>query len=154
MFSSVLIALLAMFGAIDDAKSNGVNPEDKFAGRKEARIPFASQLDHFQVKRENSEDILYLSTGFGHWYRAPLTCTGLGDPTYANGIVPVDAQMGVDKFTRFQFIGMGAIANPPCFISSLIELTPEETVELKLESRAMVDKRMAKEKEKSEKSKP
>ncbi len=156
MFANSLIALLALFGAMDDAKpAQTPVAEDKFADREEARIAFVSQLDHFQVKRENKEDILYLSTGFGVWYRAPLMCTGFGDPRYAIGIIPVDTQMGIDRFSRFKFYGGGNNRDDfPCSISSLKLLTPQETVEYSLESQKSVDKRLAKEKEKANKSKP
>lgn len=156
MFANSLIALLALFGAIDEAKPAQASvAEDKFADREDARIPFASQLDHFQVKRENKEDILYLSTGFGVWYRAPLMCTGFGDPRYAIGIIPVDAHMGIDQFSRFKFYGGGNNADDfPCSIQGLKKLTPQETVDFKLESQKSVDNRIAKEKEKANKSKP
>lgn len=155
MFAHSFIALFAVFGALDDVKPvSEPIVENKFAGRKEERIAFASQLDNFQVKRENGDEILYISTGFGEWYRAPLSCTGFGDPQYAMGIIPVDSQMGIDKFSRFKFVGTGARNDFPCSITSLIKLTPQETVELKLESQANVDKRLEKEKAKALKTKP
>lgn len=116
-------------------------------GRESARIPFTSNLRHFQVKYENHEDVLYLSTGAGEWYRAPMTCYGMGDAQSAMQIVPIDRGDGIDKFTRFRLISMGDRMSrgggTDCTITSLIRLTPSETVIFGIESQLQVDARAA-----------
>lgn len=112
--------------------------------RESARIPFTSNLDNFRVEYEDHEDILYLSTGFGKWYRAPLHCFGMGDARDAMRIIPIDHGMGIDKFTRFRLFSMGGSRQSnECTIANLVELTPQETVVFGLESQRRVNERLA-----------
>jgi hypothetical protein len=142
---------LAMFGA-GCASIN--TPEDpaliaqrtttakQLETRPEARIVFESQVDTFRVTRENKEDVLYLSKGFGKWYRGPLTCFGIGDPQSAISLATKTDGMGIDKFSRFFLLGGGG--RNECFVSSLKELSPQETVIFGLETQKAVDARLAK----------
>lgn len=150
----MVIGMLAMFGALFGApdaptkaeiKEARANAAAALAGRPEARISTTMNLDSFQVERENNEDVLYLSTGFGKWYRAPMTCFGMGDAESALRIVPIDRGFGIDKFTRFKLLGLGRshFDNSECMITSLIELTPQETVVFGLESQKRIDERAA-----------
>jgi|GEM_PF-2999280 hypothetical protein len=153
----MLISFIALFAAISgDVASPNTKAEitasrlaaaAALEGRENARIPFTSNLRHFQVKYENHEDVLYLSTGPGKWYRAPLTCYGMGDAQSAMQIVPIDRGDGIDKFTRFRLITMGDRMSrgggTDCTISSLIELTTTETVIFGVESQRQVDARAA-----------
>lgn len=121
-------------------------PKNKFENRGNANIAFESMIRTFSVKVEGEgrDEILYLNTGAGKWYRAPMTCFGLGDPRSAMQILPISHGSGIDKFTRFKLIGLGHGDNNECTISDLIELMPQETVEYGLESQKKVDERAAK----------
>lgn len=137
----MLVSALMFFAAASEPMAK----VDQFEGRKDASIAFASQIDGFAVKREQGEHILYLNTGFGKWYRGPLSCFGMGDPTSAMGIIPYDYHGGsVDKFARFKLLGIDRMDRNDCSISALIELTPQETVAFGLESQKSVDARFAK----------
>lgn len=152
----MVIGMLAMFGALFGAteaptkaeiKEARANAAAALAGRPEARISTTWTLDTFRVERENHDDILYLSTGFGKWYRAPMTCFGMGDAENAMRIVPIDRGLGIDRFTKFKLLGLGRshFDNNECMITSLIELTPQETVIFGLETQKRVDERAARE---------
>lgn len=104
---------------------------DRFEGRPQARIPFSRQVQNFQVKRESNFDVLYLETTRSRWYRGPISCFGISDPRDAQGIVPIDRGFGIDNFTRFVLLGFSHERNE-CSLNSLVELTPEEAVELGL----------------------
>ena len=149
----MVIGMMALFGALFGAADTPVKGEIKearsaaavaMANRPEARISSTMTLDSFRVEYENHEDVLYLSTGFGKWYRAPMTCFGMGDAQSALQIVPIDRGFGIDKFTKFRLMSMGTRMNSnECMITSLIELTPQETVVFGLESQKRVDERAA-----------
>ncbi len=142
MFVSSLFMFAAMVEPLDDnAKAN---PKNQFENRGNAQIAFKSMIRTFAVKAEGRDDILYLNTGAGKWFRAPLTCFGMGDPRSAMQILPVSHGSGIDKFTHFKLIGLGRGDNNECTISDLIELTPQETVEFGLESQKQIDARAAK----------
>jgi hypothetical protein len=76
-----------------------------------------------------------------------MTCYGMGDAQSAMQIIPIDRGLGIDKFTRFRLISMGDRMSrgggTECTISSLIELTPAETVIFGIESQRHVDARAA-----------
>ena len=148
----LLSSLMFFVAATEPVGKNETAPvkEDAFAGRENGTIAFASQIDGFSVKREGRDDILYLNTGFGRWYRAPLTCFGMGDPGSAMGIIPYDYHgASIDKFSRFKLLGIDRMDKNECSISALIELTPQETVTFGLESQKQVDSRLAKAKPKN-----
>lgn len=109
--------------------------------RPEAHIAFENQLDNFRVTYEDHKDILYLDNGFGKWYRGPLTCFGRGDPQSAMSLATINHGTGIDKFTRFYLLGGGG--RNECFVSSLKELKPQETVVFGLETQKHVDAREA-----------
>lgn len=108
----------------------------------EARIIFESQVDSFRVTREDRQDVLYLNKGFGKWYRGPLNCFGMGDPQSAVSLATKTDGMGIDKFSRFYLLGGGG--KNECFVTSLKELNPQQTVVFGLESQKAVDARLAK----------
>jgi hypothetical protein len=144
MLLSALMFFAAANEPIEGKVANNPTPQNQFENREEAKIAFESLLNGFRIERENKEDILYLDTGAGNWYRAPLNCFGIGDPQSAMGIIPYDTHgMGIDKFTRFKLTGFSAMDRNDCAISSLIKLTPTETVSLGLESQKRVDARQA-----------
>lgn len=149
MIVSMLALIGAFFGAPDTPTKAEINEArtkaaEALAGRPEARISTTMTLDSFRVEYENREDILYLSTGFGKWYRAPLSCFGMGDPQSALQIVPIDRGFGIDKFTKFRLLNLGSrMNNSDCMITSLVELTPQETVIFGLETQKRVDERAA-----------
>jgi hypothetical protein len=110
---------------------------DKFEGRPQARIAFTRQIQNFQVKRENNDDILYLETTRDRWYRGEIICFGLSDPRDAQGILPIERGSGIDGFSRFLFVGFGH-ERSECSLRGLIELTPDEAFELRLVRRRYV----------------
>jgi hypothetical protein len=104
---------------------------DRFEGRPQARIAFTRQIQNFQVKRENNDDILYLETTRDRWYRGEIICFGLSDPRDAQGILPIERGSGIDGFSRFLFVGFGH-DRTECSLRGLVELTRDEATELRL----------------------
>jgi hypothetical protein len=109
----------------------GAITAERFEGRPQARIAFAGQIQNFEVKRENSDDILYLETTRDRWYRGEIICFGISDPRDAHGILPIERGVGVDGYTRFLFVGFGHERNE-CTLRGLIELTRDEATGLGL----------------------
>jgi hypothetical protein len=106
----------------------------RFEGRPEARIAFTNQVRNFQVKRENNDDILYLETSRDRWYRSEITCFGIADPRDAHGLIPLrsgGAVDGFDSFSRVALVGFSS-QRTDCSLDRLIELTPQEAVDLRL----------------------
>lgn len=140
----MIVSTLLFFAAAADPTGNSdAKSKNQFDNRGNATIAFESMIRNFAVKVEGKEDILYLDTGSGQWYRAPMTCFGMGDPRSAMHIVPINHGSGIDKFTRFKLFGTGRGESNECNISDLIELTPQETVDYGLESQKSVDARAA-----------
>lgn len=108
-----------------------ISASERFANRREARIPFARDVRNFQVKREDNDDIIYLETRRDTWFRSEITCMGIGDPRDAHGLVPHPSEMGIDSFSRITLVSFGS-GHTQCSLNSLIALTPQEAVELKL----------------------
>jgi hypothetical protein len=106
-------------------------PSERFANRPQARIPFARQIQNFQVKREDNDDILYLETSRNRWYRSEIGCFGISDPRDAQGILPIDRSGSFDSASRVILVGFSHQRND-CTVRSLIELTPEEATSLRL----------------------
>jgi hypothetical protein len=142
--ATALLALFALFGA--STSSVGAPPTgtvgatatqvkvDKFANRPEARIAFAREVRNFQVQRDGNDDILFLETSRDRWYRSEITCFGIDDPRDAQGILPIDRSMGIDSFSRIALFSFGH-RQTDCMLQSLVELTPDEAVELRLNRR-------------------
>jgi hypothetical protein len=131
-------ALLSVGDMAPQANPSGVvaapqaqTNEERFANRPQARIAFARQIQNFQVKREDNDDILYLETSRNRWYRSEIGCFGISDPRDAQGLLPVDRTGSFDSFSRVVLVGFSHQRNE-CTIRSLIELTPEEAVDLRL----------------------
>ncbi len=136
MISAVFL-MAALMGSdvttpIANAASAMSSPKvDRFAGRPQARIPFAREVRNFQVKRDGYDDILYLETSRDRWYRSEITCMGIFDPRDAQGLVPRDHGFGIDNFSRVDLVGFGS-QSTQCYLNGLVELTPEEAVEFRL----------------------
>jgi hypothetical protein len=105
---------------------------DRFAGRPNARIAFTRDVRNFEVKRENYDDILYLETSRNRWFRSEISCFGLADPLDAQALLPLDHGFGFDNFSKIGLVGFGHRINE-CRLDRLVELTPEEAVEFRLE---------------------
>ena len=105
--------------------------EQRFADRPQARIAFARQIQNFQVKREDNDDILYLETTRNRWYRSEIGCFGLGDPRDAHAILPLDNSGSFDAASRVVLLSLSHHRSE-CMVRSLIELTPDEATELRL----------------------
>jgi hypothetical protein len=105
---------------------------ERVANREQARIPFASNITGFRAEREDGEDVVYLEAGMNRWYRGELQCFGLGDVRHAHGFAPVDHVHGVDRFSRVAFFSLGDSRPEQCRLTSLVELSRDEAVELKL----------------------
>jgi hypothetical protein len=142
--ATALLALFALVGAatssVDDPPASNVGTPatevkvDKFANRPEARIAFARQVRNFQVQRDGHDDILFLETSRDRWYRSEITCFGLDDPRDAHGILPIDRGLGIDRSSRIALVSFGR-RQTECTLQSLVELTPDEAVELRLNRR-------------------
>ena len=104
---------------------------DRFAGRPQARIAFTQQVRNFQVGRDGHDDILYLETGRDRWFRSEINCFGINDPRDAQGLVSLDHNSGFDRFSRVALVGFGH-RSTECRLDGLIELTPQEAIELRL----------------------
>ena len=66
----------------------------------------------------------------------------MGDPQSAVSLATKTDGMGIDKFSRFYLLGGGG--KNECFVTSLKELNPQQTVVFGLESQKSVDARLAK----------
>jgi hypothetical protein len=104
---------------------------ERFANRPQARISFAREVRNFQVKREDNDDILYLETARNRWYRSEISCFGISDPRDAQGLLPIDRGFGIDSFSRILLVGFSHDRNE-CTLRSLVELTPQEALDLRL----------------------
>jgi hypothetical protein len=139
--TTALLALFALVGAstssVGDPPTSNVGTTatavkvDKFANRPEARIAFARDVRNFQVKRDGNDDILFLETNRDRWYRSEIACLGIDDPRDAHGILPIGHGSGIDRSSRIALVSFGR-SQTECTLLSLVELTPEEAVELRL----------------------
>jgi hypothetical protein len=132
----ILALTIALVGAETSAHPSQtavapVTNEARFAGRPAARIPFARDVRNFQVKREGSEDVLFLETNRDTWYRSEINCLGIGDPRDAHGIVPERNMSSIDSFSRITLVALGS-GTTQCSLQNLVALTPEEAVEFRL----------------------
>jgi hypothetical protein len=128
-----LAALLLLTAAGDPPTAP---PADPYAGRPEARIPFASSIGirNFDVRKENKRDVLYIEGPNRTWYRATLFglcsdirfATALGFETRATNTL--------DRFSRVVVPRPGSSADI-CSLSSLVELTKDEAIALKLRAK-------------------
>lgn len=101
---------------------------DPFEGRPEARINFVNTggILGYTTRRENKEDILYIEAAGRTWYRARFFgfCD---DARFANAIgFRGDATGGLDRFSSV------FVRHERCALRSVVRLTPEEAVSLKL----------------------
>jgi hypothetical protein len=140
-----LVALIAMLGSdvastsasppqpvVSSLEQTSIAPKaDRFAGRPQARIAFAREVRNFQVKRDGTDDILYLETQRNRWFRSEIYCTGINDPRDAQGLLPIGHSSGLDRFSRIALVDFSHRSNE-CQLVDLIELTPEEAIELRL----------------------
>lgn len=118
-------------GNADNASKPSVKV-DRFAGRPPARIAFTRNVRNFEVKRENYDDVLYLETSQNRWFRSEISCFGLADPTAARALLPLDHGSGFDNFSKIGLVSFGHRVNE-CRLARLVELTPEEAIEFRLE---------------------
>jgi hypothetical protein len=127
-------ALLSAATAAADAPPTAAPAQaqtDRFANRPQARIAFTRQIQNFQIKREDHADILYLETARNRWYRSEINCFGISDPSDAQGLLPIDRGFGIDGFSRIVLVGFSHQRNE-CTLNSLVELSEDEAVDLKL----------------------
>jgi hypothetical protein len=134
----ILAALFAPPSGYAQAKPEeptAQKPADPYAGRAEASIPFADSIGirNFDGRREAGKDVLYIEGANGRWYRARMFgfCPDLRF-TFAVSFVPSGANT-LDRFSKVLVppFGRPGIARQ-CPIESLVELTKEEAVALKL----------------------
>ena len=139
---SALIAVVALLGSEAAPGSATTTPHspsvatqatkvDRFARRPQTRIAFAQEVRNFQVKRDGYDDILYLETRRDRWFRSEINCFGIADPRDAQGLLPLDHTSGFDTFSRVALVGFGH-QSTECRLNGLVELTPDEAVELRL----------------------
>jgi hypothetical protein len=101
---------------------------DPYEGRPEARINFVNNggILGYTTRRENDEDVLYIEAAGRTWYRARFFgfCD---DARFANAIgFRADATGGLDRFSSV------FVRHDRCALRSVIRLTPDEAVSLKL----------------------
>jgi hypothetical protein len=138
MLVSALALAAASLGAdpaaapMSTASPAAVPIHERVAEREQARIPFTSTISGFRTERENGEDVVYIEAGINRWYRGELQCFGINDVRFAHGFAPVDRGFGVDRFTRVAFFSLGSRHPDECRLTSLVALTRDEAVELKL----------------------
>lgn len=112
-----------------DAKVAVVDP---YAGRPSARIMSSRTIRNFVVRRENASDrVVYLETTRDTWFRGDMICRGEGDPRDAHVVEPVSHNNGIDGTTTLVFRELSSQTSV-CTLVSLIKLTPEEALHLKL----------------------
>jgi hypothetical protein len=133
LFSAALAPSEVAFAssAAQAAPSQAAPVADPFANRPQARIAFTRTIQNFQVKRENNDDILYLETLRDRWYRSEITCFGIADPRDAHGIVPVSHGASFEASSRVYLVSFSQERNE-CSVRSLIELTQDEAIALRL----------------------
>ena len=135
----VLLSLAAIMGVEVAPASTSSSPAtaaiasqtERFAGRPRARIAFAQEVRNFEIKRDGSDDILYLETRRDRWFRSELSCFGIGDPRDAQGLYPLDSTWGFDNFSRIALVSFGH-RTTECRLHNLVELTPAEATEFQL----------------------
>lgn len=137
---SIVLALAALMAAQgsdptppapQNASATAPAKTDRFAGRPQARIAFAQEIRNFQVKRDGYDDILYLETRRDRWFRSEINCFGIDDPRDAQGLLPLDHVSGIENFSRIALVSFGNTTTE-CRLDGLIELTPDEVIELRL----------------------
>jgi len=105
---------------------------DPYAGRPNARIFSSRALRNFEVRREDANDrVVYLETTRDTWFRGEMICRGGGDPRDAHVVEPVSHANGIDANTTLIFRELSSQTSI-CTLVSLISLTPEEALDLKL----------------------
>ncbi len=122
---AIALALLAGSAFAGAPKEKAPDP---YAGRPEARINFVNTggILGYSTRRENDEDILYIEAAGRTWYRARFFgfCD---DARFANAIgFRGDATGGLDRFSSVY------VRHDRCALRSVIRLTPDEAVALKL----------------------
>ncbi len=112
-----------------DAKPSVVNP---YAGRPSARIMLSRQVRNFVVRREEDSDrVIYLESPRNTWFRGEMVCRGGGDPRDAKSFRSAGHGNGIDTGTTLIFYDLSRETSN-CTLVSLVSLTPEEALELKL----------------------
>jgi hypothetical protein len=105
---------------------------DPYAGRPSARISSSRQVRNFVVRREEANDrVVYLETTRNTWFRGEMICRGGGDPRDAHSLEPVSHSLGIDNNTTLIFRELSSQTSL-CTLVSLVSLTPEEALDLKL----------------------
>jgi len=103
-----------------------------FARRPRARILSSQDVRNFQVRREDHFDtVVYLETARNTWFRGEMICRGLGDPRDADSVQPISHTMGIDDNTTLIFRAFSSETSV-CRMTSLVRLTPDEALDLKL----------------------
>jgi hypothetical protein len=133
MLISLTMLLAASIGPTAE-QSPAANPAvvDPYAGRPSARIPSSRQVRNFVVRREEANDrVVYLETTRNTWFRGEMICRGGGDPRDAHSLEPVSHSLGIDNNTTLIFRELSSQTSL-CTLVSLVSLTPEEALDLKL----------------------
>lgn len=112
-----------------DAKPAVVDP---YAGRPSARIMVSRQVRNFVVRREEDSDrVIYLETPRSTWFRGEMICRGGGDPRDAKSFRSAGHSNGIEAGTTLIFYDLSRETSN-CTVVSLVSLTPEEALDLKL----------------------
>jgi hypothetical protein len=112
-----------------DAKLAVVDP---YSGRPSARIMLSRQVRNFVVRREEDSDrVIYLESPRGIWFRGEMICRGGGDPRDAKSFRSARHSNGIESGTTLIFYDLSRETSN-CTLVSLVGLTPEEALALKL----------------------
>lgn len=133
MMLSALALALAATPDMPPATTPALAPiGERVANRSEARIPSTRSIASFRAEREDGTDVLYVETRPRRWYRGEMQCFGMGDVRHALGFAPLDRGFGLERMGRVAFFETGARNRSECRLTTLVELTDDEAVELKL----------------------
>ncbi len=138
MLISLTMLLAASIGPTSD-QTSAANPADakpavvdRYAGRPSARIMLSRQVRNFVVRREDDSDrVVYLETARSTWFRGEMICRGGGDPRDAKSFRSAGLSNGIDAGTTLIFYDLSRETSN-CTLVSLVSLTPEEALDLKL----------------------
>jgi hypothetical protein len=90
------------------------------------------QVRNFVVRREDDSDrVVYLETARSTWFRGEMICRGGGDPRDAKSFRSAGLSNGIDAGTTLIFYDLSRETSN-CTLVSLVSLTPEEALDLKL----------------------
>ncbi len=90
------------------------------------------QVRNFVVRREeDSDQVVYLETARSTWFRGEMICRGAGDPRDAKSFRSAGHSNGIEAGATLIFYDLSRETSN-CTVVSLVSLTQEEALDLKL----------------------